>query len=247
MYTVRRAADRDLAGALERIAATGYVGVELIGLHGMAPAKFVSHVERLDLEVIGTLLPCPDEPGIAAGLEEAKEIGAKVVITLLDEKYFVTPDGVRHAAELCNELCARLPVDMKLLYHNHWWEFTPRPDGTVPLFEFVGQLIPEVSLVADVYWIATSGADVAGALTELGPRVARLHLKDGPLNTEDPQVAVGDGNVDIAAAIRAAPQADWHVTELDEYDGDPFDALKLSYRYLTNSGLSRGRSGGRGT
>ena len=44
MYTVRDAAD---AGTLERIAAMGYLGVELVGLHGATPDRVSFRVSRL--------------------------------------------------------------------------------------------------------------------------------------------------------------------------------------------------------
>jgi sugar phosphate isomerase/epimerase len=247
IYTVRDAADRDFAGTLERIAAIGYLGVELVGLHGMAPAELMAQLARLDLEVVGASLPFLDQELVGRYYEEGREIGCRTMHTMLGEEHFESPEGVKRAAELCNELGARAADDgIELLYHNHWWEATPRGDGTVPLLEFSAQL-EGVGILADIYWVAAGGIDVAATLTELGPQVRRLHVKDGhlkpgPVDITEPMTAVGDGKVDVAAAIAAAPQVDWHVTELDEYDGDPFDALARSYEYLTGHGLSRGRS-----
>ncbi|MFN8215324.1 MAG: sugar phosphate isomerase/epimerase [Solirubrobacterales bacterium] len=248
IYTVRDAADRDFAAALERIAAIGYLGVELVGLHGMKPANFLAEIERLDLEVIGATVAGPDEEEeLEKYYGEAVEVGVSVVHTMMDEQHFQTPDAVRRAAELCNRFGARARGDgVELLYHNHWWETTPRADGSVPLLELAAEL-DGVGILADVYWVAAGGIDVAATLEELGPKVRRLHVKDGhlkpgPVDITEPMTAVGDGRVDIPAAIAAAPQVDWHVVELDEYDGDPFDALERSYGYLTGNGLSRGRS-----
>jgi sugar phosphate isomerase/epimerase len=247
MYTVRDAADRDLAATLERIAEIGYLGVELVGLHGATAEEFSSHAGRLGLEVIGTVLPFPDEPEFEQYHRDAVELGSATGIIMLGEEDFVTPEAVATTAERCNEFAARVhPDGIELLYHNHWWETTPREDGTVPLFEFAARLEPGVGLVADIYWVAAGGIDVGDTLTELGSKVRRLHLKDGhlklPVDLSEPMTAVGDGKVDIAAAVAAAPQADWHVTELDEYDGDPLDAIERSYRYLVAAGLSHGRS-----
>lgn len=243
MYTVRDAADADLVGTLERIAAIGYLGVELVGLHGMAPEEFLSHVDRLELEVIGGSLPFLDEAEVPQYLDELRAIECEQIITHLDDKHFASPEAIRSAAELCNDFAAGLSEEGRhLLYHNHWWEFAPGADGRPAFLDFAEQLGPDVSLLVDVYWVATGGADVAATLTELAPRVQRIHLKDGPINETDPQTAVGAGKVDIPAAIAAAPQSDWHVTELDEFAGDPLDALEQSYRYLTEGGFSRGRA-----
>ncbi|HET7120510.1 MAG TPA: sugar phosphate isomerase/epimerase [Solirubrobacterales bacterium] len=246
MYTVRDAADADLAGTLERIAEMGYLGVELVGLHGASSKDFLAHVERLELAVIGAVLPFPGEPESEQCHREAVELGCATGIIMLEEEDFATPEAVARTAERCNDFAARVrPDGIELLYHNHWWETTPREDGTVPLVEFAALLEPEVGLVADIYWVAAGGIDLAATLTELGSKVRRLHVKDGhlrlPVDPTEPMTAVGDGKVDIAAALAAAPQADWHVAELDEYDGDPLDALEQSYRYLVGGGFSHGR------
>jgi hypothetical protein len=72
--------------------------------------------------------------------------------------------------------------------------------------------------------------------------LALLHVKDGPAN--DPKasmVAVGSGSVAIADILGAAPTVQWHVVELDRCDTDMATAVDDSYRFLTTTGLSRGR------
>jgi sugar phosphate isomerase/epimerase len=243
MVSVWGDADRDLSGTLERIAEMGYLGIELVGLHGATPDEFRAKVDALDLEVIGGSLPfLDDEKELEKYYNATRDVGCKLVMTHLEEKHFASPESVAKAADLCNRFAATIqPEGMELVYHNHWWECTPRGDGTLPLVEFASQLDESISLVPDVYWVAVGGVDVADTLRELGGRVKRLHLKDGPINETDPMTAVGSGKVDIPAAVAAAPQADWHVAELDTYDGDPLEAIAQSYDYLTGNGLSRGR------
>jgi sugar phosphate isomerase/epimerase len=248
MYTVRDAAARDLERTLERIAMMGYLGIELAGLHGIPPKRWLGLIEELDLTVIGGVIRLPGEIEYEQSYADAREIGLDTGIVMLWEENFTTTESVKRAAEQCNEFAAEARSDgIELLYHNHWWECTPRADGTVPLLELASLLEPDVGFVVDIYWVAAGGVDVATILGELGEKARRLHLKDGCLKSgtidvTEPMTAVGDGEVGIAAAVAAAPQADWHVTELDEYDGDPFDALERSYRYLTQQGLSVGRA-----
>jgi sugar phosphate isomerase/epimerase len=243
MWTVREAADRDLPATLERIAEIGYLGIELVGLHGTPPDEFLALVDRFQLEVIGSGLPAIDEDEMSAWLTDLDAIGCDFLSTELGAEHFTSSAAISVAAELCNRFAAERRGEGKtVVYHNHWWEFTPGPDGKAPMFEFVRQLDPEVELIVDLYWVATGGTDIVMTLNELAPRVRRLHLKDGPFNTTDPMTAVGAGKLDVAAAVAAAPQVDWHVAELDEFDGDPLDALAESYRYLTEGGFSHGRT-----
>jgi hypothetical protein len=48
--------------------------------------------------------------------------------------------------------------------------------------------------------------------------------------------------MDIPALVQAGDGAtEWLVVELDEVAGDMLDAVKQSYRYLTENGLAQGR------
>jgi sugar phosphate isomerase/epimerase len=240
---VRDHAARDFVGVLDRVAEIGYLGVELVDLHGMPAAEFRAHVERLGLEVIGSHLPLLEEDELPKALAELEKIGTDVVLCGLEAEEFTSREAIAQAVERFNRFAAGVhDRGMTLGYHNHWWEFTRSEEGWVPMSVLLEQLDPGVFLEVDVYWLATAGVDVAATLTELGERVRRLHLKDGPCNQSDPQTAVGAGRVDLAGAIAAAPQVDWHAAELDECAGDMLEALEESYQYLTNRGFSRGRT-----
>jgi sugar phosphate isomerase/epimerase len=116
--------------------------------------------------------------------------------------------------------------------HNHWWE-CELIEGCYP-YQLLHELLPaEVFFELDVYWARTAGLDPARIVTELGPRVAMLHLKDGPAVPGQPMTALGDGVVDLPAIIRAAQRSADLVVELDECATDPMDAARRSLQYLT--------------
>ncbi len=59
-----------------------------------------------------------------------------------------------------------------------------------------------------------------------------LHVKDGDGSHDDKkQVAVGDGVMPVREIIAAAPDA-LHVVELDDHEGDVFQAVADSYAFL---------------
>jgi sugar phosphate isomerase/epimerase len=243
LYTVRGEAARDLVGVLERIAEMGYLGVEILSLHGMPAAEFRSHTDQLGLEVIGGHLEVMEGKALKAALAELQAIGADVVLGGIEDHDFVSPEKLAPAADAFNRFAAEVhAAGMRLGYHNHWWEFTKAQDGWDPAADLLKWLDPRVFLEVDIYWLATAGRDVAETIAQLGDRVGRLHLKDGPaVNEVDPQTAIGAGQVDIAGAIQAAPGVDWLIAELDDCAGDMFDALDESYRFLIDRGLARGR------
>jgi sugar phosphate isomerase/epimerase len=69
-------------------------------------------------------------------------------------------------------------------------------------------------------------------LRELGRRVRLLHIKDGPAVHGLPMTAVGDGCLGIEDILKAAPQVEGWIVELDECATDMMQAVERSYRFL---------------
>lgn len=244
MYGVRREADRDLADVFERIAAMGYLGIEAVGMHGVPANEFRSHLDEFGLEIVGTHVALQtDEERVAAeaSLDELQEIGVTTILASLEPQQFESAETFDRALDRTNQFVEVLRSrGMRFGYHNHWWEYGTL-DGQQIMSLLLTHLDPEVFMEADVYWMQTAGLDVPATLEGLGPRLRLLHLKDGPCTGEDdPQTAVGTGEVDIPAAVTAAPEVEWHIVEFDECAGNIFDALDASYRYLVSKGISKG-------
>jgi sugar phosphate isomerase/epimerase len=117
-------------------------------------------------------------------------------------------------------------------YHNHWFELEAVFDGRTALEWLADDLDDGVVLEVDTYWAAAGGQDVPALLGRLGDRVRFLHLKDGPLEPREPQVALGRGVMPVRAILDAAPSCELAVVELDSFDGDMFTALADSVAFL---------------
>lgn len=76
-------------------------------------------------------------------------------------------------------------------------------------------------------------------MARLGDRVKFIHIKDGPV-TSDPssQLAVGAGQMPIWDVLGAAGSLEAAVVELDDFQGDMFDAVEDSYNYLSAGKVS---------
>ena len=243
LYTLREQSAQDFRGVIERVADIGYAGVEPAGLRGMAPDEFRSLVEDLGMRVSSTHIQGRVDGDLERLADEAAAIGAPyLVVPMGPADRFGDADAVRRFAGRLNDA---VPVardrGMQLAYHNHWFEFDDaggRPGYNVLL----DALDPAVVLEVDIYWTKTGGADPAELIARLGPRAPLLHVKDGPCTTpEADMVAVGDGSVDVRGALTASDAVEWHIVELDRYDGDMWDAVQRSYIYLVDEGLSEGR------
>lgn len=223
----RDAADR-LADARELRAQLDANGLKVIAVHGFVSADDDAETVYDELEVLGTNRLIAAVPGAVAGV--AGGMGADVL---------ATADGVKRLAEGLNAAAERAQARGILIgYHNHDFEWRPVEDGTPAYDLLVRNLDPRVFLEVDVYWAHTAGQDPATVIRAYADRVHTLHVKDGPGVRGELQTPVGGGAVDNAAAIRAGSSVAYHVVELDEAAGDPFDVAKAGAEWLVRNGYS---------
>lgn len=254
LYSVRDAMAVDLDDAIARIAAIGLTRVEpyafaqntaalrraLVGNGLSAPS---GHASVIDAEH-------PD-----AVFDSAAELGIELVIDpFIPTDRWQTADDAARLAEQVNALAVRAAGrGLQFGYHNHQWEFANKVEGR-PIYElFVEQLEPGVTLQVDAFWATVGGADAAAVLRSLGDRVAAIHVKDGRVTGDiatvlpssesalvvpealkaafENQTPAGQGDLDVAAVLEAAPQA-LRVIEFDSYAGDVFAGIAESYAWL---------------
>lgn len=238
LYSVRDHMKAGRDDVLRRIAEIGYGAVEPYDPTD-DPKGFRRVIDDLGLVVSGThayalLSQDPDQV-----LDAVATIGTNLVIIPggIAHEEFTTRDGLARTAELLNGLAEHAArYDMRLGYHNHWWEIEPKIDGVHALEVLAGMLGPELFLEIDTYWAAVGGADAPALLGRLGDRVEALHVKDGPGVKEEPHTAVGAGAMPVPEILAAAPGA-WRIVELDHCATDVVEALAESHAYLT--GLER--------
>ena len=235
LYTVRDALAADPAAALERIATLGFTTVELFGMvewvdmfeellprFGLTPSSAHSSLLGQDLVPV---------------LDAARRLGVTTVIDPnIPAETWAQSDTVVLAANELNSV-AKVAADLGITvgYHNHWWEFG-NLDGTTALEAFADNLDPAVVLEVDTYWAQVGGVPAVSLLERLGDRVRFIHVKDGDISRNNKaQVAVGGGRMPVADVLAAAPQA-VRVVELDDVDGDVFEALADSVTFLRSLG-----------
>lgn len=243
LWSVREqlAADRD--GTVRRIAELGYRAIEPYN-----PADDPKGLRQLADELgvtisgvhAGGLVRDP-EPGPA--FDAVAQLGTELAIVPagIPEAEFTTRDGIARTADLLNGLSEQAAgYGLRLGYHNHWWEFEPLIDGVHALEVLAERLDPGVFLEIDTYWAAVGGAQVPDVLQRLGDRVLALHIKDGPVVKDEPNLAVGDGAMSVPEILAANPAA-WRIVEFDSCATDIFEALARSHAYVT--GLAEPQSG----
>lgn len=257
LYSVRDAIDADLDRAVARVAAIGFTRVEPYAFH-LRTADYRRAFAATGLTAPSGHAPVIDAPDSSPVFDAAAELGITTVIDpFIPTERWQSADSVRATAERINKLSAEAAVrGLRFGYHNHQWEFTNLIDGR-PAYElFVDLLGPEVVLEVDTFWATVGGADVPALLRSLGSRVHALHIKDGLVSGDiatalpssesalivpdalrsafENQTPAGQGDVDVAAILGAAPHA-LRVVEFDAYAGDVFDGIAQSLAWLQSN------------
>ena len=241
LYSVREQMAADTLGTLKRIADIGYVGVEPAGFGTLSVDEFTKAVADL-----GMVVSSAHGPDAMSDFDGAVETAKALGVNWVSHMGFggkTTLDELKAAAADINVVCDKLDaLGMTMFMHNHNGEFEAMFDGRT-LFDTLFEACPKLQTETDIYWVQVGGQDPAAIIKQYAGRAPLLHLKDGPIEPASPMLAVGKGKVDVPACIKAADPAvfKWGVVELDEFDGDMFDAVKDSYDYLIGEGLLEGR------
>lgn len=242
LYSVREQLDADFAGTMKKIAEMGYAGVETAGLP--VPAEEAAAIiSNLGLTVCSAHTAFPTGENIASLAETQQLLGNTTVISGYGADDFKDEASARncaaaaqHSAELAKQYGLRVGM------HNHGHEFKAKY-GDRTGYDIFLEAAPDVFSQLDVFWAVHGGADPVEVIGRYQPRLPYLHLKDGPARKGWPMTAVGKGELDIPAVIKAAdPKVlEWLVVELDACATDMLEAVKDSFDYLVATGLGHGR------
>jgi len=185
-------------------------------------------------------LPTPETLGETVDFQKA--LGSARLGTGFGPDDLKTVEGCEACAEKLQKAADLLkPHGITLHVHNHYWEFHRVEDGRYP-YEILMEQAPYVFSQLDLYWVAFGGADPVDIVARHGKRIELVHVKDGLLGEQYHFKALGTGQVDLPAAIRALDPVvtQWLIVEQDASDGDMMEDVKTSYAYLTSHGLAEG-------
>lgn len=216
-YTYRNSFPNGVEATLDTIQALGVKEIEGNAPKGVTPEEFRKMVEERGMKIISTgagyeeLMENPEEV-----VKRAKILGADYVMVawIPHGKDGFKFEDAQKAVKDFNRVGKILRENgLTFAYHVHGYEFQPYKNGT--LFDYIAQNTnPEdVSFELDVLWAYHGGADPVKLLEKYGDRWKLMHVKDlkkgvkgdhtGSTSTEN-DVAVGTGQIDIPAVIKAA-------------------------------------------
>lgn len=215
-YTYRNSFPHGVAATLDTIQALGITELEGGPPKGMTAEEFKKLADDRNIRIPSTgadyktLVENPEEV-----IRTAKVLGASYVMVawIPHEGSFKLEDAQKAAKDFNKAGKLLRENGLTFCYHVHGYEFSPYKDGT--LFDYIAENTnPEdVSFEMDVLWAYHGGQDPAKLLLKYGERWKLMHVKDlkkgvkgdfsGSTSTEN-DVAVGTGQIDIPAVLRAA-------------------------------------------
>lgn len=227
LYSVRDCIHNaeDFFKVLEEIKAIGYEGVEFAGFHGVDAASLKAKLDELGLVPVGAHM------GIGDYLPEKIEETVAYHKTL--GTLYTGVGGAAHdTVEECEYAAKALAYGAEKLgiptyYHNHTEEFTPLENGKIGMDIFA----EHTKLEVDTYWSHCAGIDNYKYITENKDDICLLHVKDG---LDRKPRALGEGDCDVAAVVKAAKDAgiEWLVVENDDPVPNGIEDVKRSINYL---------------
>jgi sugar phosphate isomerase/epimerase len=239
LYSVRNAASKDIAAALEGIAKMGYDGVEFYG--GVYFNKDIKDLKKmlddLGLKCCGTHTGMPQFRGdnFDKTVEIHKTLGTKFMIVPAGlDRNITTVDQIKAAAEEFNKWAEKAKaVDMFVGYHAHAGDAKLIED--IPLWErFFDATIPEVVMQMDVGNYLDGNGDPYKMLEKFKGRSRTVHLKESGQNSP----IIGDGRVDWKRTFELCEthgDTEWYVVE-DEKGADSLERIEKSIVALQKMG-----------
>lgn len=256
LYTVRNDMTTDAKTTLKAVADAGYKNIEAAGyadgkFYKMTPLEFKTYVKSLGLKPISTHQSTVTLENAEQMMKDVKAAGFE---------YFVVPvppmglfkfdqatrsmtmtGGAANLAKILDELGVKAnKAGLKLLYHNHDFEFKKDADGIVPIEYLLENCNPKyVNFQMDLYWVVKAGADPVAYFKKYPGRFKIWHVKD--MDTQGRFAPVGTGTIDFAR-IRANKKLagmKYYLVEQDmTFDNQTaLEAIKISHEGLKKFGF----------
>jgi sugar phosphate isomerase/epimerase len=253
LYTVRDAMGKDPKGTLKAVADAGYAYVEAAGyadgkFYGMEPAEFKAYLKSLGLTAKSSHMGMVNLENADKLIADSKAAGIEYfVIPVPPMGMFTygpdgmgmkgTPDELVNILNTIGEKCSA--AGLKLLYHNHDFEFVQMKDGTILTDYILENCDPKhVNFQMDLYWVAKAGVDPLTYFHRYPGRFKAWHVKD--MNDEGQFAPVGTGNIDFKRILseKKGSGMEYYLVEQDNTFGlDPLEAIKISHEGLEKIGF----------
>lgn len=256
LYTVRDDMTTNAKATLMAVSDAGYKNIEAAGyedgkFYGMSPANFKKLLKELRLNPISTHQASVSLENADSMIAHVKEAGFKYFVIPVPPMGLFKSDretrtmsmtgGAANLAEIITTLGKKCEAaGLKLLYHNHDFEFKKDADGIVPMDYLLENTDPKyVNFQMDLFWVTKAGADPVAYFEKYPGRFKIWHVKD--MDEKGRFAPVGKGTIDFARILEKKKLSGmkYYMVEQDMTFDDlqPIDAIKISHEGLRKIGF----------
>lgn len=257
LYTVRNEMKTDAKTTLKAVADAGYKNIESAGyadgkFYNMAPIEFKKYVDELGLNPLSTHQGSVTLENADAMIADVKAAGFEYFVIPVPPmglfKYDQSTNTMGMTGDAANlaEILTTLgkkckEAGLKLLYHNHDFEFKKNKDGIITLDYLLENTDPEfVNFQMDLYWVTKAEVDPLSYFEKYPGRFKVWHVKD--MDEQGRFAPVGVGEIDFSRILakKELSGMEYYFVEQDRcFDGlKPLDAIKTSHNGLKKLGFN---------
>jgi len=255
LYTVRDAMGEDAKATLKTVAETGYQNIEAAGYkdgkyYDMSPEDFSAYLKELNLNPISTHQSSVTLDNADVEMAAAKAAGFEYFVVPIPPMGLFQFDqatmtmsmtgGAKNLAQILDKLGEKANVaGLKLLYHNHDFEFKADADGIVPIDYLLENCNPDlVNFQMDLFWVTKAGADPVAYFEKYPGRFKMWHVKD--MDAEGKFAPVGNGTIDFAKILAQKEKSGmlYYMVEQDmTFAMEPLEAIQVSRKAIEEIGF----------
>lgn len=255
LYTVRDSMASNPKATLQAVADAGYAYVEAANyadgkFYGMTPAEFKDYLASLGLTAKSAHMGMVNMENADQLIADVKAAGIEFFVIPVPPMGMFTfnqetrsmglkgkPEDLVNIMDTLGEKCHAAGI--KLLYHNHDFEFKALEDGTVIEDLLLEKCNPEfVNFQMDLFWVTKAEVDPLAYFEKYPGRFIAWHVKD--MNAEGNFAPVGTGSIDFARILAEKEKSgmEFYLVEQDNtFDLDPMEAIKISHEGLKKIGF----------
>ncbi|MCM1119307.1 MAG: sugar phosphate isomerase/epimerase [bacterium] len=244
-YTLRDYATtlEDFEETCRKVSEIGYKIVQISGTP-LGAAEMKTVLDRYGLEVVTTHRSFEDfQKDLREIMDYNRTLGCKLCgIGSMPAWARESEEKLSRFIHEANEMAVQLEKEgFYFGYHNHAFEFA-KIDGIFIMDRLIEETNPHsFRFIVDTYWLQVGGMDPVSFIGKLGERAMAIHFKDLKANIDNTteMAEIGEGNLNWDGIIEACEKAgvEWALVEQDVCRRSPFEALKISYDYLTGKGF----------
>lgn len=256
LYTLREELKENPKKVLKEVAKAGYAYIESAGyedgkFYGMEPKDFKAFLEDIGLQPMSTHMAMITPENADRLIADAKAAGFTYFVIPIPPMGMFTYDpetrqmGMKGTAqELANllntfgEKCHK--AGLKLLYHNHDFEFKKDAEGNTTIDYLLQHCNPEyVNFQMDLYWVTKAGADPVAYFEKYPGRFKIWHVKD--MDDQGRFAPVGTGSIDFKRILanKGLSGLECFFVEQDAtFNETPMEAIKISRKGLDAYGFN---------